>query len=143
MCSLSIVNILQQLELQCDFDETKQAFLSWSEVNETFFFLLFVHKQKDWWKDWKENNRWLQVEQMQAEFMLLLFWHYLFLASYCLETLWRKLYSREKNYVIENLDNDAVLLTGHHSHWCEKRKKLLKELVIYRSAVVPVLMLWK
>lgn len=55
---------------------------------------------------------------------------HLFLASYCLKTLWRELHSREKKYyVIENLDNETVLLTGHHSFLCEKRKKLLEELV--------------
>ena len=101
----------------CDFDETKQVTLSWSGVNETFFFFLFVHKQKDWWKDWKENN-----------LCSCYFDTYLFLASYSFKTLWRKLYSREKK-LWDRKPWQCHSLICHHSRWCEKRKKLLEELV--------------
>lgn len=55
---------------------------------------------------------------------------YLFLVSYCLKIFWREFYSREKKYyVIENFDNEIVLLIGYYFFLCEKRKKLLEELV--------------
>lgn len=106
----------------CDFDETKQATLSWSEVNETFFFkLLYINKKIDG----KTEKKTIGDCKWNSYFDT-----HLFLASYCLKTLWRELHSMEKKYyVIENLDNETVLLTGHHSFLCEKRKKLLEELV--------------
>lgn len=117
----------------CDFDETKQATLSWSEVNETFFFkLLYINKKIDG----KTEKKTIGDCKWNSYFDT-----HLFLASYCLKTLWRELHSMEKKYyVIENLDNETVLLTGHHSFFMWKEKEAVGRV---GSAVVPVFMLWK
>lgn len=76
----------------CDFDETEQATLSWSEVNETFFFkLLYINKKIDG----KTEKKTIGDCKWNSYFDT-----HLFLASYCLKTLWRELHSREKKYYV-------------------------------------------
>ena len=94
-----------------------------------FLYFLYINKKIDGKTEKKTigDYKWNRCKQNLCSCY---FDTHLFLASYCLKTLWRELHSREKkNYVIENLDNETVLLTGHHSFLCEKRKKLLEELV--------------